>query len=112
MIDVLHALVSIDEDVSDQERLILDEVHRFMLNYIDDSRVNAEYTVIIAPQNRRQDAAIATLLPTAEKIEIAGGSGYKVGSYYSHDFAEVICTQYRALGFFTIDLVNETTGIT
>jgi len=107
LIDVLHELVKIDENVSNQEELILEEVHKYMLAYIDDSDVQANYTVIIAPQNRSQDSAIATLLPDAQKIEVAGGSGYLVGSFYSADYADVICDQYRALGFFTIDLVGD-----
>lgn len=107
LIDVLHALVKIDENVSSQEELILEEVHKFMLDYIDGSDVQGNYTVIIAPQNRNQDAAIATLLPDAEKVEIAGGSGYLIGSFYSQDYANVICDQYRELGFFTIDLMRD-----
>ena len=107
LIDVLHALVKIDENVSNQEELILEEVHKFMLGYIDDSDVQANYTVIIAPQNRNQDAAISTLLPDAQKIEVAGGSGYLVGSFHSQNYADVICDQYRALGFFTIDLMGD-----
>ena len=107
LIDVLHALVKIDEKVSDQEKLILEEVHKFLLSYIDDSEIQANYTVIIAPQNRKQDVAIGTLLPDAQKIDVAGGSGYRVGSFYSQDYADVICDQYRALGFFTIDLMGD-----
>jgi len=107
LIDVLHALVKIDENVSNQEELILEEVHKFMLAYINESDVQANYAVIIAPQNRAQDSAIATLLPEVQKIEVAGGSGYLVGSFYSQDYADVICDQYRALGFFTIDLVGD-----
>ena len=107
LIDVLHALVKIDEKVSDQEKLILEEVHKFLLSYIDDSEIQANYSVIIAPQNRKQDAAIGTLLPDAQKIDVAGGSGYRVGSFYSQDYADVICGQYRALGFFTIDLMGD-----
>lgn len=107
LIDVLHALVKIDENVSSQEELILEEVHKFMLDYIDGSDVQANYTVIVAPQNRNQDAAIATLLPDAQKVEIAGGSGYLIGSFYSQDYANVICDQYRELGFFTIDLMRD-----
>lgn len=103
LIDVLKALVKADDEVSAQEDLILDEVGSLMQAYVGGTDQGAVFKVIIAPQNRKQDAAIATLLPEAEKIEIAGGSGYAVGSYYSRDFAHIICDQYRALGFFTID---------
>lgn len=104
LIDVLKALVNVDNEVADQEKLIYDEVKPLMQAYVGGSEDVAAYKVIIAPQNRKQDAAIATLLPAAEKIEVAGGSGYVVGAYYSRDFALIICDQYRALGFFTIDL--------
>ena len=111
LIDVLHALVKIDENVSDQEELILEEVHQFLLSYMNDANIEAKFTVLIAPQNHDQDAAIAALLPDVEKIAVAGGSGYLIGSYYSQDYAEVICDQYRALGFLTIDMVGDATGI-
>lgn len=105
--DVLHALVKIDEDVSDEERLILDEVTGLLQNYINESASPASYAVVIAPQNHEQDSAIATLLPGVEKSEVAGGSGYMVGSFYSRDYADMICKQYRSLGFFTIELRQE-----
>ena len=111
LIDVLHALVKVDDNVSEQETLILAEVHQFLLAYIDESDTQANYSVIIAPQNPDQDAAIGALLPSVQKIEVAGGSGYLVGSFYSQDYANVICDQYRALGFFTIDLIDEATAV-
>ena len=107
LIDVLHVLVKIDENISNQEELILEEVHKYMLAYIGGSDVQANYTVVIVPQNRNQDSAIAKLLKDVQKIEVAGGSGYLVGSFYSKDYTDVICDQYRALGFFTIDLVGD-----
>ena len=111
LIDVLHALVKVDDSVSEEETLILAEVHQFLLSYIDDSDVQAHFTVIIAPQNRAQDAAISALLPDVKKVEIAGGSAYVVGSFYSQDYANVICDQYRERGFFTIDLMDDATAI-
>ncbi len=107
LIDVLHVLVKIDDSVSAQEELILQEVDGLLLNYVTDSDKRARFAVVIAPQNDEQDTAIAALLPDVEKTEVAGGSGYMVGSYYSQDYADVICNQYRALGFFTIDIVGE-----
>ena len=62
---------------------------------------------MIAPQNDDQDAAIAALLPGVEKKSVAGGSGYMIGSYYSQDYADVVCDQYRALGFLTIGVIND-----
>lgn len=107
LIDVLDALIIVDESISAEEELILEEVVGLLHSYVNDSDVQAKFSVVVAPQNDDQDSAIATLLPNVEKTEVAGGSGYMIGSFYSQDYADVICNQYRALGFFTIDIVNE-----
>ena len=107
LVDVLKALVKVDESLSAQEKLMLDEVTGQLLDYHSSTIVKPNYSVVIAPQSRDQDVAISTLLPDIEKVEIAGGAGYMVGSFYSRDYAEVICDQYRSLGFFTIDLRQE-----
>ncbi len=104
VIDVLEALVFIDEVVSDEEQLILEEVRGLLLGYLGNTDVNAEHAVVIAPQDHDQDVAIATLLPEVSKVAVAGGSGYLVGRYFSPRYAELICNQYRALGFFTIEI--------
>lgn len=62
---------------------------------------------VVALQNDNQGSAIATLLPDVEKSEVAGGSGYMIGSYYSQDYTGMICNQYRALGFFTIEIIHD-----
>jgi len=111
LIDVLHVLVKIDDSVSAQEELILQEVDGLLHSYVNDSDERTKFAVVIAPQNDDQDSAIAALLPDVKKTEVAGGSGYMIGSFYSQDYADVICNQYRALGFFTIDIVQESPEI-
>ncbi len=82
-----------------------------LLSYLNASDAPARFAVVIAPQNDNQDSAIATLLPDVEKREVAGGSGYMIGSYYSQDYAGMICNQYRALGFFTIEIIHDSPEI-
>ena len=107
LIDVLQALVDVDESVSTEERIILDETQGLLRHYIDESESPPTFAVVIAPQNRKQDDAVHSLLPDIDKTEIAGGSGYIVGSFYSQDYANRVRNQYRSLGFFTVDLVTE-----
>jgi hypothetical protein len=107
LIDVLDALVEVDESVSEQEKLILEEIDGLLFSYLNRPDVQEKFMVVIAPQSNDQDAAIAALLPGVEKTSVAGGSGYLVGSYYSQDYADVVCDQYRSLGFFTIGIVPE-----
>ena len=111
LIDVLHVLAKIDESVSAQEKLILEEVDGLLLSYMNASDAQARFAVVIAPQNKKQDSAIAALLPNIEKSEVAGGSGYLVGSYFSQDYAGIICDQFRALGFFTIEINHDSPEI-
>jgi len=107
LIDVLDELVKVDEDIADQEKLILDEVRGLLQGYISDTGFDGGFNVIIAPQNHDQEAAIVNILPGAERLEVAGGSGFLVGSFFSKQYANVVCEQYRALGFLTIDLQVE-----
>jgi len=107
LIDVLDALVNVDRSVTDQESLILEEIDGLLFEYVDQMADRERFAVVIAPQNSKQDTAIAALLPNVEKTEIAGGSGYMIGSYYSQDYADVICRQYRSLGFLTIGITQE-----
>lgn len=104
LIDLLQSLVSIDDAVSAEESLMLSEAQGLLSSYAESDDNSATFTVVIAPQSDDHDAALSTLLPDARKIAVAGGSGYVVGSYYSHAFAELIRDQYRALGFFTVDV--------
>jgi hypothetical protein len=107
LVDVLDALLEVDESVSDQEKLILEEVDGLLFSYVNQADGQEKFAVVIAPQSSDQDTAIAELLPGVKKTDVAGGSGYMIGSYYSQDCADVICNQYRALGFLTIGMVHE-----
>lgn len=104
--DLLEALVKVDDEFSTQEKLILEEVRELLRDYSDKKETRANCTVVVVPQSQDQDTAIAALLSDTEKTELAGGSGYKVGSYFSRNYAEMICEQYRTLGFFTINMVR------
>jgi hypothetical protein len=44
------------------------------------------------------------LLDTVVERQVAGGTTYLVGPYFSDLYAEQVAKQYRALGFFAIML--------
>ncbi len=50
------------------------------------------------------------MLKDLEAHSYAGGKGYTVGAYFSRSYADMICTQYRALGFFTVVLDEPAQG--
>ena len=105
--DVLEALAKVDDTVSEQEALILEEINGLLLEYLQQDDGGERFVVVIAPQNDDQDAAIAALLPGIRKKPVAGGIGYTIGSYFSQKYADVVCEQYRSLGFLTIGVIDE-----
>ena len=107
-------MVHADEVVSDEEELLLEEVQGLLHTYINDDVLgeytHAGYRVVIAAQDQVQKLAIETLLPTMQQTVLAGGIGYLVGTYYSQKYADLVCDQYRALGFFTVNMPIEATA--
>lgn len=102
LLEVLQLLVDADENCSTEEQTAFDEISGSISQYIEGSAVAKSFTVIIAPQDKQQDEAIRLMLANVESHTYAGGKGYTIGSYFSRSFAEIICAEYRALGFFTV----------
>ena len=102
LLDVLKLLVDADENCSPEEELAFNEMTGHINRYLSDDALTAGFTVVIAPQHEEQDEAIRLMLEEVEPHTYAGGRGYTVGQYFSRNYAEIICQEYRALGFFTV----------
>ena len=100
--DVLSSLVGIDGNVSEQEELIMGEIGGLLDDYIAGTK-SATFTVLVAPQSAAQDAALSEILPTASKEDRLGGKVFKVGQYYSRQYADMVCSWYRDTGYLTIN---------
>ena len=69
---------------------------------------NAEYHYVnIVTRSHDQAGALLALLDSVEERQVAGGTTYVVGPYFSDLYAEQVAKQYRALGFFAIMLNQE-----
>ena len=99
--DVLVALVNADEQVTPEEELILAEVGGMLEAYVDGTSAAARYAVAMVPQTDEQERAIRAVLPELRPEQVAGGSAYVVGRYFSGRFAEVVSERYRSLNVFT-----------
>jgi hypothetical protein len=102
--DVVSALIHVDEEVSDEEGLVLEELEGMWNAYLGESAEDGEgslFGVAVVPQDTKQDEAIADIIPNVGKTSVAGGMAYVVGRYHSRRYAEVMGAQYRDLGFFT-----------
>ena len=102
--DVLRKLTEIDEQVSEQEEIILDEALAMLTNYGDAETQQRSYSVVIAPRNNDQTNALKALLPNSDEVAIAGGSGYVVGNFCSARYANKMCESYRQPGFSTVNM--------
>lgn len=102
LLDVLQVLVDADDKRSDEEQLAFGEVKGQIENYLASEPTAAAFSVVAAPQDAKQDEAIRLLLSDTQPHTSAGGRAYTVGRYFSRDYAEIICANYRSLGFFTV----------
>ena len=99
--DVVSALVHVDEEVSTEEALVLDELNGMWEAYLNEDVDVPLFGVAVVPQSPEQDRAIAEVIPNVGKTPVEGGEAYVVGKYHSERYAEVMGRQYRDLGFFT-----------
>ena len=57
--------------------------------------------------------SVRELLPDLDMVESRGGRVFKVGKYFSEDYAEAVCSKYISLGLYsnttkvTVDLEGE-----
>lgn len=100
--DMMQTLINVDDNVSPEEELIAGELLGLIETYIHDGDKSLSYDVLIVPQKNEHHEFIQQLLPNAAKFEVAGGTAYSMGSFYSQKYAEMICNQYREVNLFTI----------
>ncbi|MGD1711929.1 hypothetical protein [Dapis sp. BLCC M172] len=100
--DIINALVNIDEEVSDQEKLVMGELDGLLSEYISQEPNAARYHVIVVPQNERQVQVVTTSLPELTRYEIGEGFAYNSGPFYSKEYADVISDGYRSLNLCSI----------
>ncbi|MDY7004204.1 MAG: hypothetical protein SWX82_09685 [Cyanobacteriota bacterium] len=100
--DVITALVNVDEEVSEQEQLILAELNGLFSRYLDKHDNLEVYHIIVAPQSDRQDEVIANSFPERSRYSVGEGHAYNSGPFYSKQYAQIICEQYRSLNLFGI----------
>lgn len=99
--DVLAMLIAIDESISDEEQMMMEELGGMIGNYVSGSG-EAGHRVFIAPQNPRQEAALEEIMPDLKKQQLLGGEVLVVGSYHSHAYAQLVCDRYREAGYLTV----------
>lgn len=100
--DVFNLLVKIDEVVTSEEQMIIDELEGQIAEYLKKDNTLQIYRVAVVPQSQEQDDAVGKLLQNLKKEKIAGGYAYLSPCYYSERYAEMISSQYRAIHVFSV----------
>lgn len=100
--DVVNALINIDEEVSEQEKLIAAELNGLFSQYLGEKLDSEVYRVIIVPQTQQQEEVIETSLPELSRYSTQGGFAYHTNSYYSKQYAQIICEQYQSFNLISL----------
>ncbi|NVK86683.1 MAG: hypothetical protein HWE13_01090 [Gammaproteobacteria bacterium] len=98
---LLETIVHADNQVSDEERFILDEITQVFEDFLNGDENLPRYEVLVAPQNRDQHDMLESMLNNCEKLTDKGGECYRVGEYYSRNYAQMICRKYRSMNVFS-----------
>lgn len=100
--DTISTMIKVDSKISPQEKLISSEICPMLENYLSNDNKPNQYNVLIIPQYSEHEPIIEELFPDIKKIKISGGFAYPIGSYFSQEFANMICNEYRNMELFTI----------
>lgn len=107
LLDVLNLFAKADDDVSSEERVVVEEVNGLIQTYVGDDTIERQtYEVVIVPQSAEQFEAVEAIIPGASVSERRGGKVISVGTFFSHDYAEAVCQKYIALGLFTAQVAS------
>ena len=99
--DVLAMLISIDDSVSPEEQMMMEELGGMITSYVTGSD-QAGHHVFIAPQSPAQEAALQEIMPDMKKELRLGGEVLVVGRYHSRTYAEMVRDRYRDAGYLTV----------
>ncbi len=100
--DLIKELIHADEKISPEEALISNELLGMLDSYLQKEERMDNYQVIIVPQNPVQEERVQELIPDSQRITTYGGTVYTIGSFYSREYAEMICGRFRKLNLFAI----------
>ena len=103
LVDLINMMAEADDEVTQQEEMAISEFTGMINNYIskETGQVIDIYEVVIVPQSDQQTNSVKTLLPNIESVKERGGTVFKVGVFYSEDYASAICAKYIDIGLFT-----------
>ena len=100
--DMVTTMIQADEKVTAEEELISTEIIPMLDGHLNKEKKAPKYEVLVVPQEAYHDVIMEEEFPNTIKVKKAGGMAYIIGSYYSPQFAEKMCSRYREMNLFTV----------
>ena len=103
LVDLINLMAEADDEVTKEEAMAVAEFTG-MIGYYVSAEKGGEmemWEVNIVPQGDEQVAAVKEILPDLDVVDDRGGRVFKVGRYFSEDYAEAVCSKYISLGLYS-----------
>jgi len=104
LVDLINLMAEADDEVTDEEAMAVAEFTGMIAHYVSSEKGGdlVMYEVKIVPQGDEQVDAVKEILPDLDVVKDRGGRVFKVGKYFSEDYAEAVCDKYIALGLYSV----------
>ena len=101
--DLINLMAEADDEVTEEEAMAVADFTGMISHYVSQEKGGEMemFEVSIVPQGDQQMEAVRELLPELDIVESRGGRVFKVGKYFSEDYAEAVCEKYIALGLYS-----------
>ena len=106
LVDLINMMAEADDEVTEEEAMAVGEFTGMIAHYVSQEEGGSidAFEVVIVPQNDEQTDAVRELIPNIESVKKRGGIIFIVGTFYSEDYANAVCSKYISLGLFTNSL--------
>ena len=103
LVDLMNLMAEADDEVTKEEEMAVAEFTGMIAYYVSSEKGGdiEMFEVSIVPQGDKQMESVRELLPDLDMVESRGGRVFKVGKYFSEDYAEAVCSKYISLGLYS-----------
>ena len=103
LVDLINVMAEADDEVTPEEAMAVSEFTGMISHYVSLEKGGEVemFEVNIVPQGEEQIKAVQEILPDLNVVDDRGGKVFKVGKYFSEDYAEAVCKKYIALGLYS-----------
>ena len=103
LVDLINMMAQADDEVTKEEEMAVAEFTGMIAHYVGSEKGGKVdmFEVNIVPQGDKQMDAVREILPELEIVNDRGGQVFKVGKYFSEDYAEAVCEKYISLGLYS-----------